>query len=228
LFLEINKINIMNNKNLIIGGVVVAGLVAYYLYNKNKSNGGGISAPTGTASNNVENARAPIGSVPYHEAISYVPAPKPRTEEIVTASVPDARPIDIVVNPTISKYANKLIKDATTGKIFFVSKNGYLLEPSELKDTTVKKLTFKNDVIEREASKNVVSADNMKFFKQFGLALLMSPKLKVEKFDAINDFALLYKKFPDFDKSQYAVREATFNTSIAYDEGSRTSNRFTA
>ena len=29
----------MNNKNLIIGGVIVAGLVAYYFYNKNKGSG---------------------------------------------------------------------------------------------------------------------------------------------------------------------------------------------
>ena len=29
----------MNNKNLIIGGVILAGLVAYYFYNKNKGGG---------------------------------------------------------------------------------------------------------------------------------------------------------------------------------------------
>ena len=208
----------MNNKNLIIGGVVVAGLVAYYFYNKNKSNGGGIS--------NVENNRAPIGGDSSIFVAPDAVSTKPRTEEIVTASVPNARPIDVIVNPTISKYANKLIKDATTGETWFVSKNGYLLTPSQLKDTTAKTFTFKNDVIERESSKNVVSADNMKFFKRFGLALLMSPKLKVEKFDAINDFALLYKKFPNFDKSQYAVQGATFTTPNAYDgeDIGRTSN----
>lgn len=32
----------MNNKNLIIGGVILAGLVAYYFYNKNK--GGGLAS----------------------------------------------------------------------------------------------------------------------------------------------------------------------------------------
>ena len=32
----------MNNKNLIIGGVVLAGIVAYYFYNKNK--GGGLAS----------------------------------------------------------------------------------------------------------------------------------------------------------------------------------------
>ncbi len=96
----------MKNKNLIIGGVVVAGLVAYYLYNKNKSRGGLSSASTGTDSNNVENARAPIGGdSPIFVAPNAV-APKPRTEEIVTASVPNARPIDVIVNPTISRYAN--------------------------------------------------------------------------------------------------------------------------
>ena len=214
----------MNNKNLIIGGVVVAGLVAYYFYNKNKG-GGGISAPTGTDSNTVENARAPIGGdSPIFVAPDAV-APKPRTEEIVTASVPSARPIDVIVNPTISKYANKLIKDATTGEIFFVSKNGYLLTPNQLKDTTAKTFTFKNDVIERESSKNVVSADNMKFFKRFGLALLMSPKLKLEKFNAINDFALLYKKFPNFDKPQYAGHEVATPIYVASEESDGRASR---
>jgi hypothetical protein len=32
----------MNNKNLIIGGVIVAGIVAYYFYDKNK--GGGLAS----------------------------------------------------------------------------------------------------------------------------------------------------------------------------------------
>ena len=216
----------MNNKNLIIGGVVVAGLVAYYLYNKNKSNGGGTGAPTGTASNNVENARSPISSEPYHEPISYVPAPKPRTEEIVTASVPDARPIDVIVNPTISKYANKLIKDATTGEIFFVSKNGYLFDPSELKDTTVKKFTFKNDVIEREGSKNVVYSQDMMLFKRLpSFSIFRKPANIKEKFDAINDFAILYKKFPNFDKPQYVGHEVATPIYVASEENDGRPNR---
>ena len=215
----------MNNKNLIIGGVVVAGLVAYYLYNKNKGGGLTSSAPTGTASSSVENMPRTIGGdSPIFVAPNAV-APKPRTEEIVTASVPDARPIDAVVNPTISKYSNKLIKDSTTGEIFFVSKNGYLLTLSQLKDTTFKKLNFKSDVIEREASKNVVSADNMKFFKHFGLALLMSPKLKVEKFNAINDFALLYKSFPNFDTPSYADYKVATPTYFASEENDGRANR---
>jgi hypothetical protein len=34
----------MNNKNLIIGGVILAGLVAYYFYNKNKGGGSASSS----------------------------------------------------------------------------------------------------------------------------------------------------------------------------------------
>jgi hypothetical protein len=35
----------MKNKNLIIGGVILAGIVAYYFYNKNK---GGVNMPSST------------------------------------------------------------------------------------------------------------------------------------------------------------------------------------
>jgi hypothetical protein len=101
----------MNNKNLIIGGVVVAGIVAYYLYNKNKSRGGISSAPTGTASSRVENMPTTIsGDSPIFVAPNAV-APKQRTEEIVTASVPNARPIDVIVNPIY--YADSKIGTPT-------------------------------------------------------------------------------------------------------------------
>ncbi len=39
----------MKNKNLIIGGIVVAGIVAYYFYNKNK--GGGLASSSIVNSN---------------------------------------------------------------------------------------------------------------------------------------------------------------------------------
>ena len=40
----------MKNKNLIIGGVILAGLVAYYFYNKNKGGGVASSAPVSAGS----------------------------------------------------------------------------------------------------------------------------------------------------------------------------------
>ena len=48
----------MNNKNLIIGGVILAGIVAYYLYNKNK---GGSLASSSSPSTPASSSPATMG-----------------------------------------------------------------------------------------------------------------------------------------------------------------------
>jgi hypothetical protein len=58
----------MNNKNLMIGGVVLAGIVAYYFYNKNKGGDGrnlASSAPNNNTSPNVGHGGVPADAFNY-------------------------------------------------------------------------------------------------------------------------------------------------------------------
>jgi hypothetical protein len=131
----------MNNKNLIIGGVVVAGLVAYYFYNKNKSGEASLSIPTVPS----DVSLSPI-------VASNIVATKPKIEEIVTASVPVSRPIDVVVSPTM-KYKNLLIKNSADNAIYFVNSKGFLV----YKDSILQNLkTDETAFIDSEAEKNIV------------------------------------------------------------------------
>jgi hypothetical protein len=148
----------MNNKNLMIGGVVLAGIVAYYFYNKDKggvvSNAPSIEPPRLVApsvNSFTPNAIAP-NTVVTNAVIPNRVNPKPRIEEIVTASVPVSRPIDVVVSPTM-KYKNLLIKNSADNAIYFVNSRGVLVN----KEAILQNLkTDETAFIDSEAEKNIV------------------------------------------------------------------------
>ena len=78
--------------------------------------------------------------------------PKPRIEEIVTASVPVSRPIDVVVSPTM-KYKNLLIKNSADNAIYFVNSGGFLITKQILLENLS---TDESAFIDSEAEKNIV------------------------------------------------------------------------
>lgn len=78
----------MNKKNLIIGGVVLAGIVAYYFYNKNK-NKGSVNMPSSTVGS-APTLSSPI-IVPTVE--TRVPLTGMRPKELDMPSIAPPRPI---------------------------------------------------------------------------------------------------------------------------------------
>jgi hypothetical protein len=79
----------MNKKNLIIGGVVLAGIVAYYFYNKNK-NKGSVNMPSSTVGS------APTSSSPIIVPTTVetrVPLTGMRPKELNMPSIAPPRPI---------------------------------------------------------------------------------------------------------------------------------------
>ena len=79
----------MKNKNLIIGGVILAGIVAFYFYNKNK-NKGSVNMPSSMVDPGSRISSSPI-IVPAVETRVALTGMKPK--ELTMESIAPPRPI---------------------------------------------------------------------------------------------------------------------------------------